>query len=161
MKRPGSRVRHRDGYRDRSSEARIADGSLASLYFGYERNVVGARMIFESASRKEDGNYLVSLAVQVPIDALALVPRHEKHVGRFRFAFAVMDKDGDVSSVQQPEAVTLEIPGDEIEQARGSHFTYQTQLLMKRGSSKVAVAIYDEIADQSSFLSDTVTVGNG
>ena len=161
VKRPGTRVRHRDGYRDRSAEALIADGSLASLYFGYERNAVGARMVFTRAIRRQDGKYLVPLAVEVPIDRLTLVPRGDKHVGRFRFAFAVMSADGDVSPVQQPEPVTLEVPEAEIEKARGSHFTYETQLLMRRGSSKVAVAIHDEVAGQSSFVSDTVTLGSG
>ncbi len=147
--------------RSRSARALIADGSLASLYFGYEQNTVGARLVFARPSRQEDGTYQVPLSVEVPIDSLALVPRQENHVGRFRFAFAVMDASGNVSPVQQPEPVTLEIPGDEIEQARGSHFTYETQLLMKRGSSRVAVAIHDEVADQSSFVSETITIGSG
>ncbi len=161
VKRPGVRVRHRDGYRDHSPQALITDGSLAALYFGYEHNVIGARMVFDRASRKEDGTYLVSLSVEVPIEGLALVPRQQKHVGRFRFAFAVMDAGGNVSPVQQPEPMTLEIPADELDKARGGHFTYETQLLMKRGSSKVAVAIHDEVANQSSFVSDTVTLGSG
>ena len=161
VKRPGLKVRHRDGYRDQTREALIADGSLASLYFGYESNRIGATLEFDRASARSDGNYLVPLLVQVPLAKLTLVPQTERHVGRFRVAFSVMNEDGEVSPVRQLETVTVEIPAADIAQALGRHFTYETQLLIRPGTSKVAVGIHDELSDQASFVSRTVSVGAG
>jgi len=159
VKRPGVRVRHREGYRDQTRERLIADGSLASLYFDYERNVIEAKLVFRPSSKSPDGNYVVPLAVQVPLANLTLVPDQERHIGRFRVAFAVMNDQGEVSPVQQLESVTVEIPQRDIEKARSSYYTYETQLLMRRGNSKVAVSIHDELADESSFVHRTVSVG--
>ena len=161
VKRPGLRVRHRAGYRDQTRERLIADGSLASLYFDYERNIIDAKLVFQPSSKRADGNYVVPLAVQVPLGGLTLVPNNEHHVGRFRVSFAVMNAEGEVSPVQQLEAVTVRIPEEEIEVARGRYYTYETQLLMRKGTSKVAVSIHDELADESSFVHRTVSVGTG
>ncbi len=161
VKRPGAKVRYRRGYRDRSRETLMADGSLASLYFDYERNTIGARLVFDAPTRRDDGNYLVPLAVQVPLDKLTLVPQGEHHVGRFQVAFAVMDDKGEVSPVQQGQPLSVRIPEADIERALRSHYTFETQLLMRRGSSKVAVGIFDTVADQASFVSEIVSIDAG
>ena len=43
VKRKGLEVRHREGYRDKNTEARMADGTLAALRFPYEKNPLGVR----------------------------------------------------------------------------------------------------------------------
>jgi VWFA-related protein len=160
VKRPGLRVRHRDGYRDQTREKLLADGSLAALYFDYQHNLIEAKVVFRPGSTSPDGNYVVPLAVQVPLANLTLVPDQERHIGRFRVAFAVMNDKGEVSAVQQLAPVTVEIPQQDIEMARSRYYTYETQLLMRRGNSKVAVSIHDELSDQSSFVHRTVSVGS-
>ena len=161
VNRPGAKVRYRRGYRDRSRETLMADGSLASLYFGYERNTIGAKLVFAPPSPREDGNYLVPLAVQVPLDKLTLVPQGGHHVGRFQVAFAVMDDQGEISPVQQGQPLSVQIPEADIERARRSHYTFETQLLMRSGASKVAVGIFDALADQASFVFEIVNIDAG
>ena len=138
----------------------IEEGSLASLYFDYERNVIEAKLVFRPSRKRDDGHYVVPLAVQVPLGNLTLVPDKQRHIGRFRIAFAVMNDKGEVSPVQLLESVTVQIPEQDIEDARQRYYTYETQLLMRRGASKVAVSIHDELADQSSFVHRTVSVGD-
>ena len=41
VKRKGVEVRHRDGYRDKTPEARMADSTMSLLYFPFERNAAG------------------------------------------------------------------------------------------------------------------------
>ena len=145
MKRPGLRVRHRTGYRDQTRERLIEEGSL----------------VFRPSSKRDDGNYLVPMAVQVPLANLTLVPDKQRHIGRFRVAFAVMNDKGEVSPVQLLETVTVQIPEQDIETARSRYYTYETQLLMRQGNSKVAVSVHDELADESSFVHRSVSVGRG
>jgi VWFA-related protein len=163
VKRKGVKIRHRRGYRDKTAETTIADGSLSSLYFGFERNTIDAQLFFRQPTRNEEGHFLVPLQVRIPIGKLTLMPQREteSHLGRFRVAFTVMSDDGDVSPVRQLERVNLVISEEQLAAARGKHYTYEVQLLMREGVNKVAVGIHDQLADVVSFLTDTVVLESG
>ena len=55
--------------------------------------------------------------------------------------------------------MTVLIPEQEIDAARQRYYTYETQLLMRKGTSKVSVSVHDELADESSFVHRSVSVG--
>ncbi len=73
--------------------------------------------------------------------------------------FDQLDAAGD-PLVTLKTAIDWEAFRDDIEAARERYYTYETQLLMRSGNSKVAVSIHDLLADQSSFVHRTVSVGN-
>ena len=70
-------VRHREGYRDKSTEARMSDGTLAALNFPFEENPLGVTLEFGQPRQREDGFYLVPVLVRIPLGKLVLVP-HEQ-----------------------------------------------------------------------------------
>ncbi|MBZ0089195.1 MAG: VWA domain-containing protein, partial [Thermoanaerobaculia bacterium] len=67
-------VRHRDGYRDKSPEARMADGVMSSLFFDVESNSFGVTVDRGTVTPRDDGNYVVEIAVRIPIGKLTLIP---------------------------------------------------------------------------------------
>jgi VWFA-related protein len=156
----GLRVRHREGYRDQTATARLADGSLSSLYFGFERNQLDARIVFEPPTKREEGNYLVPVQVKIPLGKLTLVPQGNRHNGRFRVTVTVMDDEGRMSPVQQRDPVTVQIPEADLETALKQVFSYDLQLVMRKGVNRLAVGIRDEIAGDAYFIQETIRVGS-
>jgi VWFA-related protein len=151
-------VRHREGYRDKSIEARMTDGTVAALHFAYDANPLAARLRFADAQPHEDRFYRVGVDVEVPIGSLVLVPRGDNHEARLRLFVSALDNDGDSSPVQQV-VVPISIPSDEIETARGQYYRYTLPLLMRPGPHKVAVGVRDELGGAESFVTGSVTPG--
>lgn len=157
--RKGLTVRHREGYRDKSPDARMTDGTLATLQFPYQDNPLGIEIAFGAATQRSDGFYLVPVEVRIPLGKLTLVPRETTHEGRVRLYIGAIDSKGDTSEVQQTP-LPISIPAAEAETATGKNFVYSVSLLMRGGEHRVGVGVRDELAGQSSFLSRGVRVGN-
>lgn len=152
------RVRHREGYRDKTVEARMSDGTMTALRFELGRNPMNARIEFGSPLPKERRLWTVPVRLLVPIREIALVPRADSYEGRLRLYVAAKDAEGDASPVQQVP-VTVSIPSAEIDRAREQDYTYQVDLLMRGGPHLVAVGVRDELAATESFASGRITVG--
>lgn len=158
LKRKDLKVRHRSGYRDKTSEARVADGTLAALLFGIRSNPLEIEVDFEPERASDQGYYLVPLRVRIPLGRVALVPQGEHHVGRLRVSVAVVDAERNMSPVEQtPLAIT--VPEAEIEVARTQYYVYAAELMMFPGEQQVAVGVRDEIAGQTSYLRQPVRIG--
>ena len=152
-------VRHREGYRDKTIEAQMTDGTVSALRFAFEDNPLGVSLGFGDLQAREDRRtWIVPVDVEVPIDRIALVPRAGSHEGRLRLYISAIDDRGDASPVQQV-AVPISIPDAEVERARGQTYRYTVPLLMRGGRHRVAVGLRDELGAQESFVIEDVTVG--
>ena len=151
-------VRYRQGYRDKTIEAQMNDGTLSALRFGFQDNPLGVHLAFGDPLRKDGRFYVVPVEVEVPIRELVLVPRESTYEARMRLYVAALDEQGDTSAVQQV-SVPLSIPSDEIERARGQAYRYTVKLLMRSGRQQVSVGVRDEISARQAFVVDTVQVG--
>ncbi len=156
--RKGLTVRHRDGYRDKTNESRMADATMSSLLFGFERNPLSVGVEFGDVTRREDGNFLVPLKIMIPIGKLALVPQAGGQQARARAFIAVMDSKGDTSPVQEAE-IPIEIPEAEVKTALQQHYAYTVSLVMRPGQQRVVVGVRDEVGASSSFVRRTIAVG--
>ncbi len=151
-------VRHREGYRDKTAETRMSDGTLAALKFPFEENPLGIDIEFGKTEQRQDGLYLQEVNVRIPLGKLTLVPREKTQEARLRLFLAAMDSDGDTSEVQQ-QMVPITIPAAEVATAVGKHYVFSVQMLMRAGDHKVGIGVRDDVAGQTSFLSRSVRVG--
>jgi VWFA-related protein len=158
VKQKALQVRHREGYRDKSPDSRMSDGTLAALNFPFEDNPFGVELEFGSPSPRENGHFLVPVVVKIPLGKLVLVPRASSHEARVRLYIAAMDEKGGISDVQQVQ-LPISIPAADLAAAVGKHYAYSVNLLMRRGDQKVAVGVRDDVAGQSSFVSRPIRVG--
>ena len=156
--RKGLTVRHREGYRDKSPDARMTDGTVATLHFPYEENPLGVDLTFGTPTQRSDGFFLVPIEVKIPIAKLTLVPRDASHEGRLRLFIGAMDSDGDASEVQQTP-LSISIPAAEVATATGKNYVYQVSLLMRGGDHRVGLGVRDDLAGQQAFLSRGIRVG--
>lgn len=157
-KEKGYIVRHRDGYRDRPVETRMSDGVQSALHFDIASNPLEVQIDRRSEALREDGHYLVQLSVRIPLGKLVIVPQGNRHVARLRLFFAALDDEGRMSDVSESK-LPIEIPEEELENARGGFYRYDVPLLMRRGPQRLAVGLRDELGQVSSFAVKTFLVG--
>ncbi|MDP9122336.1 MAG: VWA domain-containing protein, partial [Acidobacteriota bacterium] len=158
VKRKGLELRYREGYRDKSAEARMSDGTLAVLQFPYENNPLGLSLEFGEAKARQDGYYLVPVNVKIPLGKVVLVPHNQGHQARLRLFIGAMDSEGGTSEVQQAP-VPINVPDSEIGKIANKYFVYSVNLLMRSGEQKVAVGLRDDVAAQESFVARGLRVG--
>lgn len=158
VKRKGLNVRHREGYRDKSPDSRMNDGTLAVLNFPFEDNKFGVELEIGEMTPRDGGLFMVQVLVKIPMGKLVMVPREQTHEARLRLYIAAMDDEGGMSEVQQVQ-LPISVPAAEIAAVNGKHYSYSVNLLMRRGDQKVAVGVRDDVAGESSFVSRALRVG--
>jgi VWFA-related protein len=153
-------VRHRSSYRDKPVGTRMADGTMATLLYGEQRNGLGIEVALggETADVEERDLYLVTVVVHIPIASLTLIPRDEFHLGRAKVFFAAMDEGGGLSEVQEVP-VDVRIPEAGLEEALAQQYAYEVQLRMRPGPHRLAVGVLDEVASEAAFVSRSFVVG--
>jgi VWFA-related protein len=158
VKRKGVNVRFREGYRDKSIEARMSDGTLAALQFPYQSNPLGLSLEFGHPTERKDGLFLVPISVRIPLGRLTLVPRQQGSQAKVRLFIGAMDPDGGTSEVQQVP-VPISVPAAEVAKLGGKHFLYTISLLMRGGDQKVSIGMRDDVGAQESYVTGQLVVG--
>lgn len=153
--RPGLRVRHREGYLQRTPDQRLADAVVAALEVP-PANPWGVELELGEATALDDGSFRLPVRVRVPFERLVLAPSGSLYVNGLELVVAVEDAAGDRSPVQSAE-MPVEIPADRVAGARG-FFTVAVPLRLGAGEQTVAVGVRDDITGESSVVRSTVTV---
>jgi VWFA-related protein len=156
--RRGLTVRSREGYRDKPPETRMSDGTMAALLHGFVTNPLGIKLDFGPQSRDDQGLFLVTVRLSIPLDKVVLVPGADTNEARLRVWVAAMDDDGGMSDVQEVP-VSISIPSAEVEKARQQYYLYSLNLQMRGGQHRVAVGARDDVGGESSFITGSVAVG--
>lgn len=158
-KRKGVRIRHRDGYRDKSRTTRIADATTSTLMYGFERNPLSIEVKVGQGTPGERGHFVMPIAIMVPLGKISLVPRDDFHQGRVKLYFTAMDGEGRTSDMQEVP-IDIRIPNGEVDIARGKSYVYTVELQMRRGENRLAIAVRDEIGSTESLVSQFVLAGS-
>ncbi len=158
LKKKGLVARNREGYRDKSAETEMSDGTLAALSFPFQSNPLGVDIVFGNPTRRSDGFFVVPVDVRIPLGKLVLIPRETESEAATRVFVAAQDTQGGVSEVQQA-AVPIRVPNDQVSSIGGKYYTYTLSLLMRAGEQKVAVGLRDDVANASSFVARSIQVG--
>ncbi|HEY3570160.1 MAG TPA: VWA domain-containing protein [Thermoanaerobaculia bacterium] len=153
-------VRHREGYRDKSTEALMSDGTLAALNFPFEQNPLGVSLELGQPRPRDDGFYLVPVLVRIPIGKLQLIPHEQTQTedARVRLFIAALDSAGGTSDVQQAP-VPISIPTKDLAAAQKKQYVYSVTLLMRPGEQRVSIGVRDDVGAQACFLSRSLKVG--
>ena len=157
VKGEGLRVRYRQSYRDKPALEKMADRTLAALYHGIEDNPLAIEVEIGEPTPDEGGQYGVPVRLKIPLFKLAILNHDDVFQGKLRVLVATRDATGGTSPVRQVE-VPLNIPRKEVLNALGQYYIYTLTLKMKPGEQHVAVAVRDEVAAATSYLSRPVTV---
>lgn len=152
--RKGLKLRYRDGYRDKSSETRVAESATAALLYGSGANPFGIdAKAFDLV--ESDAGTLLPVEVRIPIGKVTMVQRGDIYYGKVRVALALLDDEGNRSPVDQKE-VPIEVPAADIEVARTKFFVYAAQLRVGKGRQRMVVTVRDEFAGLESTVRKTL-----
>ncbi len=150
-------VRHRDGFRSKTVETRMHDGTLSALNLDLQDNPIGARLEF--GRPQPAGNlFKVPMRIRLPLPALALIPQNGAQRGRVKVWFAAKDEKDELSDVVQVE-IPIDIPEDAWESVKSKDYLFNLELDMEPGYHDVAIGIRDTIGAQSSFIRRGIPVG--
>ncbi|MDP9122734.1 MAG: VWA domain-containing protein, partial [Acidobacteriota bacterium] len=177
LKRPGLQAAYRRSYRDKPSLERAADRTVAALFTGAsggEREGSRATAAPRTADNPleigvEVGEPLpdpagavrqVPVKLSIPLWKLTTANRNETYEGRLRLLIATRGANGVVSPVRQVR-VPIHIKREQLLTAMGQYFQYDVTLTLAKGENRVAIAVRDELAMTTSYLSRTIQVGGG
>jgi hypothetical protein len=155
VKRPGMRVRHREGYVDKPLVERVGDRTLSFLHLGMESNPLGVHLGL-GTPRRDGRRWIVPVLVRVPADGVALLPQDDGRRGRLHVFLAVRDDRGRVSKLTHlPHP--LEIPDGEAD-ADGGDVGIGVNVEVRPGAWTLAVGVWDEIGGGESYVSQAVEI---
>ncbi|MCU0293952.1 MAG: VWA domain-containing protein [Thermoanaerobaculaceae bacterium] len=154
----GARVRHREGYIDRTDAQRLAARSHGALLGGTRASALQVKAT-TGAAVKKGSKYLVPLTVTVAATDLLLLPSADgtAQEGKVQVTISATDRDGQPSDAHT-EGFPIRVPSAVAEAFKRGETTYTFELLMRKGSHKVAVIARDELALVEGSLTFEVTV---
>ncbi len=157
-KRPGVRLRYRQSYRDKPVLEKAVDRTLAALLYGFEDNPLQITVELGEQTPGPAGSFNVPVRLRIPLFKLAILNRETLFEGNLRLLLATRGDDGRTSPVRQI-SVPLQIPRKEVLTAMGQFYVYTLTLQLPAGEQRVAIAVRDELAATTSYLSRGLSVG--
>ncbi len=152
------RVRHREAYREKTSEELMSDRTLSALLFEVDGNPLEVRLEFGAEKAGKKGITLVPVTVKFPIARLLLMPRETHHEGQVSIFVAARDGEGRTSPVQKVP-MPIRIPNEQLLTALSQVASFNVTLQMRDGEHSVVVGVRDELGDVESTTRASHTPG--
>ncbi len=160
LERRRLRVRHREGYVDRTASDRLRERLAAALWFDAEEDDLGVELgLEEQRPLGRKGRFLVPIRVTVPTESFALLPTADAEVlaATGRILVLAASSTGRVIATQEIP-VSFEVDSSRLA-AGAQPYTHRLELRLEPGSQKVAIGVWDEIGRRGSFVGRAVAVG--
>jgi VWFA-related protein len=159
----GYRVRHRQSYRDKPYEVRMAEKIRGVAQFGTEANRMKVRVETGEATATGAG-WRVPIRLWVPLDEMTLAEPPsgdaDGRAGRLRVMMAVSDAAGNLGPVRQ-KLVTVEVGEDGEGATTGREHLVEVDLDLPTADHVVALGLRDELGGETSFVRHVIHLGNG
>ncbi|MCE2560002.1 MAG: VWA domain-containing protein [Acidobacteria bacterium] len=153
----GASVRFRKGYRSKTVESQMIEGTQSALNLNMQENPLGVRVDSLPAKRRSDGNYDVPIVVEVPWKELVLIPREGVHHGRIELWLAAKDEN-DRSTEPQRTELKIAVPEDRISETENGSWRYGLEVTLEAGYHDIGVGLRDDIGGRQSFLRGGIDV---
>ena len=150
------RVRNRQTFVEKSVYAEMNDRVVANLLYRVKDNDLGIVARVGTPTPTENGYFHVPIDIQIPMQALTLLPQGEtEYVGGFDVYVVVANKDNDMSDVAR-KSHQIRITADQQKQIAGKFYTYTLELLMERGLNKISLGVVDQVSSTSGFAREQI-----
>jgi len=156
----GWRLRHREGYRDKSPDVLVSDAMASYLVHGYQSNPLGVSVELGQQIPDEDGMVSVAIRVRIPLAKIVLLPRPGRHDGRLSVYLTVADEKGR-QAPRQELPLEVRIPEESLEMALADDVTRVINATMRPGDHRLVIAVRDEISEERSVIGRHIRVAKG
>ncbi len=158
-KQRGWQVRHRPGYRSKTMDTRVREGLQSALLYSYQSNPLEVRITPGFAERTSDGNYLLPVRIEIPLQNLVFLPRGDgKSEISLRLFYGAVGKDAGASAIDAAP-LGLRIADEHVEAARREAMVHNHRLRVAAGRKKIGVAVVDLAGRITSIVTGYVQVG--
>jgi len=158
VKRDKVRLRHRSGYRDKSTNTMMSEAVRATLLHLVDDNPLGVVVESGEESESDKDSFLVPIQVTIPLSEVLLLPDGDVSRGSLRLFLAAMDEKGRMTDVLEIPSVIEFVNGDP--KALPDYWRFATNFRMRGGQHTIALGVRDELGAVSAFTTRTLTVGN-
>jgi VWFA-related protein len=156
MKNKDYRARTRQTFVEKSMYAEMNDRVVANLLYRGKENQLGILARVRTPLPTEDGLFRVPVDVQIPMQALTLLPQGETdYIGGFDVYVVVANKDNDMSEVAR-KSHQVRVPAADYKNLSGKFYTYTLDMLMEKGLNKVSIGVVDQISNTSGFAREQI-----
>jgi VWFA-related protein len=146
-------LRYRDTLVEKSLASRVQDQVTSALVRNVPGNDMGIAVSHGSWQQMTPEQWMLPVAVSVPVESVALVAEGEEYVGRVVVFFAARDSEGRRSDVVRTDH-ELRVPISDYEDRRRGTFDIEHRLLLGTGKYSVAAGVLDETTHRASY--DTI-----
>jgi VWFA-related protein len=153
----GWEVRHRTGYRTKSVESKMIDGTLSAMNLNLQNNPIDARLRFATPTRDSSGNYAVQMLLEVPWQNITLLPQQGAYRGRIKVWIVAKDVQDRTTEPTMTE-LKIDIPPEKMNQ-KGEFWRYPINLTLEGGYHDIGLGVRDELGAQSAFLRQGIDLG--
>jgi VWFA-related protein len=156
VKNKDYRVRARQTFVEKSMYAEMNDRVVANLLYRGKDNDLGILARTGDPRPTDDGYFRVPVDVQIPMQALTMLPQGEtEYAGGFDIYVVVANKDNDMSDVAR-KSHQIRLTADEFKRISGKFYTYTLELLMEKGLNKISIGVVDQISNTSGFAREQI-----
>ena len=156
VKNKDYRVRARQTFVEKSMYAEMSDRVVANLLYRGKDNDLGILARTGDPRPTDDGYFRVPVDVQIPMQALTMLPQGEtEYAGGFDIYVVVANKDNDMSDVAR-KSHQIRLTADEFKRISGKFYTYTLELLMEKGLNKISIGVVDQISNTSGFAREQI-----
>ncbi len=144
VKRPGVKVRHREGYLDLSEGDKLAEALRTSLAFPKPKGSLPVHLeVHEMGVKGNDVQLAARIAV--PVRELTLLPAPAGGLrGEVQVFLAIYDERGENLSVAT-HAFPLEVPAEQEAQAREGEFKPTLTFSLPEGAYTLSATVFDPV----------------
>ena len=160
VKRPGVKVRHREGYLDLSEGEKLAEALRTSLAFPKPKGPIPVRLDVREVGQ-EAGKVRLAAHVAVEIGSLSLVPAlGGGERGEVEVLLAIYDERGENLSVVS-QSFPFDVPPGQGEAARAGDLKPTLTFTLPAGAYTVSVTVWDPLIREHGTALAQVRVGDG
>jgi VWFA-related protein len=149
-------IRYRRTLVEKSLPSRVQDQVTSALVRDVPGNDMGIAVSQGPWEQMNPEQWMLPVAVSVPVESVALVAQGDEYVGRVVVFFAARDSEGRRSDVVRTEH-ELRVPISEYENRLRGAFDIQHRMLLGTGKHSVAVGVLDETTHRASYDKITTT----
>ncbi len=154
------RIRHRAGYRSKTTDSRVQESLRSALLYSQQSNPDNVQVSWGRPERQDKGgNYILPLKLKIPLAGMVLLPTSAgKHELRLKLFVGAVDGKGGMSEIDTAP-LGLSLADEHLEAAMKESLIHTHKLLVGPGRKKVGVAVLDLFGREASVVTRSVQIG--
>lgn len=149
-------VRTRSAFVAKSTEEELGDRALSCLFRQRCKTDFRIDIVTGDVKKKRRNRHVVPIEVRIPMSSLTLVPQGNQSAGGFSVHIAAVSEKGGLSEVSG-QSQRVNVPAGDLSSIDAKHVTWVTDVIVEKGTTKIVVAVSDEVSQLMGFGKVEVT----